>query len=200
MRSATAEALQEAGISISAEELDRRVAEAIRELVTHRPTVDPRTEFTPEEHAVLVEGGFDLSPLRPSDINPELRAAEQYAALLATSLTVREAAQRLGVDGSRIRQRLLARQMFGIRRPTGWLLPMFQFDGNRLVPGIERVLSHLNPHVHPLAVVHWFVRPHPDLCRPGDVDETPMSPRDWLLSGGNPELVAELAEDAAGYA
>ena len=41
--------------------------------------------------------------------------------------------------------------MYGIRRPSGWLLPLFQFDGDRLVPDIERVLPRLDPRLHALA-------------------------------------------------
>jgi hypothetical protein len=159
-----------------------------------------RTELTADERAVLEAGGANLRPLEPEEDEPVVRAAAEYAALLASALTVPEAARRLGVDGSRVRQRLIARQMYGIRRPTGWLLPLFQFEGDGLVPGIERVLPRLSGQMHPLAVVGWLSRPHPDLHRPDDPSETPISPLEWLRSGGGPDAVAERAEDAAGYA
>lgn len=197
---AVATALREAGVSISEEELDERIAAAIREMLGQRPLESPVSEFSPAERAVLAEGGFDLGARRPDDAVPALFAAERYAALLASALTVAEAARHLGVDGSRIRQRLLARQLFGIRRPRGWLLPRFQFTNTGLVPGIEQVLPRLSPELHPVVIAAWFATPHPDLARPGDPNETPISPREWLLSGGDPGLVAELAEDAAGYA
>jgi hypothetical protein len=200
MITATAKALQRLGIDIAPEELDRRIAQALLEIVPRHAVADPRSEFTAEERALLEEGGADLGPLRPGEDEAVVRTAAAYAALLASALTVPEAARRLGVDGSRIRQRLSARQMYGIRRPTGWLLPIFQFEGDRLVPGIERVLPRLNAHLHPLAVVGWFTRPHPDLFRPDDPDETPISPLEWLRSGGDPEVAAELADDAVGYA
>lgn len=193
------EALRRVGIDVSPEELDRRIAQALLEVVPPHAVGDLGAEFSSAERAVLEAGGVDLSPLRPGEDESVLRTATGYAALLASSLTVREAARRLGVDGSRVRQRLSARQMYGIRRPTGWLLPIFQFDEDRLVPGIERVLPRLNPRLHPLAVLGWFTRPHPDLHRPGDPEETPIAPLEWLRSGGTPEVAAELAGDAAGY-
>jgi hypothetical protein len=161
---------------------------------------NPRAQFSPDERAVLQSGGFDLGPRRPGEDDVGLRAAERYAAILATALTVPQAARRLGVDGSRVRQRLLARQMYGIRQSRGWLLPIFQFGEHGLVPGFDRVLPRLDPHLHPLSVVGWFTTPKADLFQPGDPDETPISPRDWLLSGGDPTNVAELADEAFGYA
>src|SRR5438128_2730560 len=133
MGNAVAAALQDVGLSVSADEVEQRIADAIRELARRPVTADPRAEFTPEEAAVLAEGGFDLSPRRADEPDPTLRAAEQYAALLATALTVSEAARRLGVDSSRIRQRLLAHQLYGVRLSHRWLLPAFQFAENNIV-------------------------------------------------------------------
>lgn len=199
MGMATATALREAGLSVSQDELDFRIATAIRELTgTHRLD-NPEQEFNDDEQVALREGGFDLAYRPTGEIDPSLQAAERYAAILATALTVPQAAQRLGVDASRIRQRLLARQMYGIRQRRGWLIPLYQFTERGLVPGLDRVLRHLDPKLHPLAVISWFTIPKLDLYRPGDAEESPVSPCDWLLSGGDPTVVAELADDAAGY-
>jgi len=91
--------------------------------VPSHAVADPRTELTAEERALLEAGGADLRPLGPGEDEPVVRAAAEYAALLASALTVPAAARRLGVDGSRVRQRLAARQLYGIRRPTGWPIP-----------------------------------------------------------------------------
>src|SRR5258708_20722991 len=170
-RAAVMTALREAGVSISPDELDERIAVAIREILGRRPMESPESEFSAEERATLAEGGFDVGPRRPDESNPALPAAERYAALLASALTVAEAARHLGVDGSRVRQRLLARQLFGIRRRRGWLLPRFDLTDTAPVPGIEQVLPRLPPDLHPLIVAAWFTTPHPDLARPGDAEE-----------------------------
>lgn len=199
MGAATAAALRDLGLDLDQDEIDRRVALAIRELAGRPRHDDPRAGFSPDEQAVLEAGGFDLGPRRAEEGDPGLRAAEQYAAILASALTVSQAARRIGVDGSRVRQRLLARELYGIRERRGWLIPIFQFQGNLLVPGLDRVLPRLDPGLHPLAAVSWFTRPHPDLYLPEDARETPVSPREWLLAGGDPLIVASLAEDAGGY-
>lgn len=197
---ATAAALRDLGLDVDQDEIDRRVARAIRELVGHSLPGDPRVDFNPSERAILKEGGFDLSPRRAKGGGFGLRAAEQYAAILASALTVSQAARRVGVDGSRVRQRLLARELYGIRERRGWLIPIFQFEADRLVPRLDRVLPRLDPGLHPLSVVSWFTRPHPDLYLPEDASETPVSPREWLLAGGDPLTVVGLGEDAGGYA
>jgi hypothetical protein len=43
--------------------------------------------------------------------------------------------------------------------------------------------------MHPLAVAHWFTSPDPELT----LDGVALSPRDWLLSGGDPEVVGAIA-------
>jgi hypothetical protein len=199
MGTALAAAIRDLGLAVDPDEVDRRAAEALRAVVPHRLFLDPATEFPPETLSLLREGGFDTSPPRPGDEDPVLRAAEAYMALLGSSLSVAQVARLFGVDGSLIRRRLLARQLYGIRRPGGWLLPAFQFDAGRLIPGLDRVLPHLSPAMHPLAVVGWFATPHPELVRPDDPEETALAPIDWLRIGGDPVAVAELAESAVGH-
>ena len=101
---------------------------------------------------------------------------------------------------SRIRQRLLERSLIGIRRGRGWLLPRYQFqvqeqDGQpvvrALVPGIEQVFPRLSPELHPVALWRWFSSPSTELV-PEDED-APLSPRDWLIAGREPAVVARLA-------
>ncbi|HEV8634480.1 MAG TPA: hypothetical protein VG370_09630 [Chloroflexota bacterium] len=200
MGGALAAAIRDLGLTVDPDEVDRRAAEALRAVVPRRLFLDPATEFPAETLSLLREGGFDTSPPRPGDEDPVLRAAEAYMALLGSSLSVPQVARLLGVDGSLIRRRLLARQLYGIRRPAGWLVPAFQFDGGGVVPGLDRVLPHLSPAMHPLAIVRWFTTPHPELVRPDDPEETALAPIDWLRIGGDPTEVAELAESAAGFA
>jgi hypothetical protein len=197
---ALAAAIRALGLQVDPDEVDRRAAEALREVVPPRPFVDPAAELSAETLALLREGGFDTGPPRQGDEAPLLRAAEAYMALLGSSLSVPQVAQLLGVDGSLIRRRLLAGQLYGVRQPAGWRVPLFQFAGRQVVPGLGRVLPRLPAALHPLAVVRWFTSPHPELIRPDDPDATPASPLDWLRTGGDPAVVAELAEWALGRA
>src|SRR4051794_27132851 len=127
MGAALAAAIRDLGLAVDPDEVDRRAAEALRAIVPRRLFVDPAAELPPETLSLLREGGFDTSPPRPGDADAVLRAAEAYMALLGSSMSVPQVARLLGVDGSLIRRRLLARQLYGIRRPAGWLLPAFQF-------------------------------------------------------------------------
>ncbi len=119
------------------------------------------------------------------------QAAEAYESLLGSALTVEQAASRLGVNASRIRQRLGSRSLYGIKDAGAWRLPAFQFGRTGLVPGIAHVLQALPEDASPVAIARWLDTPNPDLCTP-DQDERPMSPRQWLAEGRPPASVAAL--------
>jgi hypothetical protein len=173
------------------------VEQAIESLQRRLYRPDPGADLTAAEAEALERGGFELEPAGDAagaGDDPLARSVAEYAALLETGLSTAEAAARLGVDPSRVRQMLTADppRLYGIRTKGGWSLPRFQFDGERLVPGAGDVLGRIDPELHPIAVYRWFTSPNPDL-----VDERfsprPLSPRDWLLLGLPPEPVAELA-------
>jgi len=125
---------------------------------------------------------------------PAAERAARYDALMRSSLTTQQAAKRLKVNESRIRQRLLAapRQLYGIRDRNVWRLPAFQFGRSGLVPNIEQVIARLDPALDPVAVHTWFHTPNLDLA-----EGTPqaLSPLQWLGQGRRPDIVADLAED-----
>lgn len=190
--------LERAGLRVDPEEFDRLVAEALEEVIPLRPSPDPAAELSDQELATLTAGGMRFDPLQAGRDQPLVRTAALYAALLASSLSVAQAAAQLGVGESRIRQRLGERTLYGVKRPGAWRLPRFQFAAQGTVPGIERVLQRLAPDLHPLAVVGWFTTPNPDLTV-GE-DERPISPLDWLNAGLPAEAVADPAEDAGATA
>jgi hypothetical protein len=182
------------GIRLSTAALEALVAEALERIVPTRVVADPTRELTREETAALGRGGVDPAWRRANATNPVVRSAANYAALLATSLSVEQAASLLGIDASRIRHRLADRTVYGIKERGVWRLPAFQFTGRGLVPGLTSVLPQLPEDLHPLAVLGWFTVPNADL--PLGAGETPVAPLEWLESGGDPERVAELAPDA----
>ena len=141
----------------------------------------------------LTRGGFDTKQRKRKELTPLALGVVEFSSLIANSLTVSEAAKRLRVKDSRIRQRLAKRTLYGFKIGRYWKLPRFQFDDNREVPGINMVISALPQDLHPVEVFKWFNTPNSDLC--GDEDaEPPMTPLDWLRSGYNLKDVAELAE------
>jgi excisionase family DNA binding protein len=190
-----------AGVTIEAADFERLVAEAIERVLPGRPPVDARAELAEDEIRFLTDAGVDLTDFAPRDRgvgSPLALTAAEYAAILATALTVPELAGRLGVDDSRIRQRLARHTLFGIKDGKGWRIPRFQLDdtGLALVPGLHRVAPNW-AGVHPVEIARWFTLPHVDL---EDTADQPVSPRDWLLSGNAPGIVATLAEELRGVA
>lgn len=186
------------GLEIEPEMLEEMVREAVAQLQRTYYRSDPRSDLTPEEVEALEEGGFNLDPPEPGTDDPLARTAAEYAALLHTALTTSEAAERLEVDPSRIRQRLTAQPpgLYGIRLDTEWRIPEFQFEGNRLLPGWGQVLAQLSKDVHPVAFHRWLTFPHSDLvCVGDDEEEEPVSPRNWLRAGYPPAAVADLVKE-----
>lgn len=184
------------GIRVEPTMLDEMVREAVDRLrrTMYRP--DPRPDLTEAEAAVLRSGGFVLEPSELGSEDPLTQTVAELAALLQESLPTSEAAARLGVDPSRIRQRLTSSppSLYGIRLESGWVVPTFQMEGNKLLEGIAEVVARLDPELHPVAVFRWFHLPSPDLTleRKGE-EPLVLSPRDWLRMGLPVKPVAELA-------
>ncbi len=186
------------GISARPEALSEMLGEAIEQLPAATCFADPRRELTVAEADVLAEGGFDLTPRRLGKRDPLARSVALYAGLLEDSWSVAEAAARLGVKDSRVRQRLtVERSLYGVKLGAGWRVPRFQFGGARPIPGIELVWPALPATLNPVAVLSWFTAAHPELEVEvqGGAGPVLISPREWLLSGRDPERVAAVAED-----
>jgi hypothetical protein len=199
--SAATERFNQPGLTIEAAEFERLVAEAIERVLPTRSPVDGRNELTEDEQRFLKDSGVDLAEFALRDrgvASPLAQTAANYAALLTTALTAPDLASRLGVDTSRIRQRLTRHTLYGVKDGTSWRIPLFQFDdtGRALVPGLHRVAPHW-VGVHPIEVARWFTLPHVDL---EDADERPISPRDWLLTGDDAGGVVALTEELHGVA
>lgn len=163
----------------------RRIFDAVTERFAHLPApgASPLTE---REKALLRRGGV---PARSPRLDPIQESAARFAGLLAGSLSVQAAAKVLGVNGSRVRQRLIARTLFGVKLDGEWLVPDFQFHAGREVPGLSRVLPLLPADSGPLAVRNWLTLPCADL--------EGLSPIDWLLGGRPASRVADLARNPA---
>lgn len=175
-------------------EANHLLAEMLAE-VPERARAEARSELTPEEVEVLERGDVDLSPWRPEEEDPQVDSLLKYTNMLAAGLSTEEAAEALGVSEGRVRQRINAeRTLFGVKTPRGWRLPAFQFEEGGEIPNIGRVFGVLDPGLHPLSVANWFLLPKPELYFEGD-EERLYSPREWLLSGGNPEVLLPLAGD-----
>jgi hypothetical protein len=150
--------------------------------------------FSEREAEILRHRGLILEDLGGED--PRHRTQAEYESLLRSSLSIAQAAARLAVEPIELSRRLAIRPptVYGVRRGTIWVVPEFQIEGSRLIPGFEEVLARLDPQLHPLSVFRWFTMPNPNLPD-NDFEERNLSPRDWLRSGRSPAPVAELAAD-----
>jgi hypothetical protein len=181
--------LERFGIETDAEDIEQMVIQAMEELLVDWRPLEPQTNLSVAEEEELRDGGLVLEQLEYGKEDPVLQSATQYAALLATSLSVSQVAELLRVDGSRVRHRLAARTIYGIRLRSGWRIPIFQFEDGQVLTGIDLVLPKLPEDMHPLEIIGWFTTPDPDLV----VGETTTTPREWLRLGKNPKSLIRLA-------
>lgn len=149
----------------------------------------PGDYFGEPQRSTLRKLGASLRPLRPGDLGPIAGLAAAHAELVSKSLSVSELAKRLGVDTSRVRQRIYAGSVYAFKHRRGWLIPAFQLEGRKLVAGLDAVVCELSPMLHPVAVSRWFTTPNVDLVLANEA----VSPIAWLSSGGPPEGIAPLA-------
>ncbi|MFQ5699802.1 MAG: DNA-binding protein [Myxococcota bacterium] len=175
-------------------ELARAFEEALTAAGDLPPYPEPSETLASDQLELLARGGFEIDGPDLGLSDPVPRGAIEYAALRATALTTREAALRLGVNDSRVRQRLAERKLYGLKVGEEWRLPVFQFQGAGLVPNIDRVIPRLDESLPVIAVFHWFASPNPDLVA-RETNDAPVSPIAWLELGLDPEPVAELAAE-----
>lgn len=149
------------------------------------------------EAKALKKAGFSLQPVDDDERDPQTRGVVDFMALMDSSLSVADVAKLLGVDSSRIRQRLKDRSLMGVQSRGQWRLPLFQFAQNKTLPGLERVLPHAPEDLAPPDLVEWFLKPNADLEIEPRNEGAPrsLSPRTWLLQGRDHGLVASLLRD-----
>jgi hypothetical protein len=187
---AVRELLIRRGLVASEEEIARMIEVVLVEGGSRRRHPEPRRLLGRPFADLLVRGGFDLDHLEVGPGDPAATAALEYSALLATALTTRAAAERLGVSESSVRHRLRRRELYGLKVEKKWRLPGFQFTPDGLVPGIARVVRQLPLTLHPVAVHRWLHTRNPDLeGGPGGAS----TPLEWLRTGGDAGAVADLA-------
>ncbi len=190
------ELLERAGLDISVEEFSAQVDGVVR-YGPHGAAVlvEPKSEFDPFTRAALLRAGADFSPLAAERPDPVDVTRALFVALLADSDTPEVVAARLARDISRVRQRVRERTLWALAADTGVRLPRVQFDDDGSeIAGMGSVLRALPGDLHPVAVFRWLTTPVADLTAP-DEDDVPLSPRDWLRSGGGPDAATEIARD-----
>jgi len=184
---------QQMGIEGGAEAVTNAAATFIR--------LHPLTTFPPSSRdlsendlKLLEEGGF---PKTPDDISLSDNIAiiaSEVGVMIASALSQSQAAQWLGVNQSRIRQRISQATLYAITGDNRTkVLPRFQFTEKGALPGLEKVLLMINKEAHPVVIQRFFVAASVDLY--SDELKTNLSPRDWLISEYSPDLIVKMAAD-----
>lgn len=152
--------------------------------------------LTDEQVRGLTELGVNVEVIGElTDPGAELAARE--TAVTSGALTAAEAAKRLAVSPTRVRQRLTSDPptLIGRRVPGGeWRLPAFQFDReNVLAEWGSEVIAALPAGLSLGHLQSLFTRPN-DVLRAEDGG--PLSPIDWLAAGHDPTPLEELVRNA----
>ncbi|HJQ45431.1 MAG TPA: DNA-binding protein [Amycolatopsis sp.] len=187
MTVALRDTLAKAGLRVDEEEFLALVEEAASRLAPANPV--PAQYFTVSQREALTEAGLDLSPQREGEPDARARSVAAHAVLANSALTATAAARTLGVDASRIRHKLSAGRLAGWKDHSGWRLPAWQFTDCGTLPGLDVVLAAVPGDQPALVVAAFMTTPQDDLL----IGDERVSPREWLLAGGDPAPAAALA-------
>lgn len=188
-----AEALAASGLPIDTSALLDAVRDAVRQMVDEIRPAQPYSDLTATDVELLAQGGLAIAPLIGDAGSAFARTAATYAEIIASSYTVSQTARLLGVNDSRIRQRLIKGTLYGLKINGEWRVPAFQMYRDKPIPGIEKIFLCLAHDLHPVEVYMWFITPDPDLT--AQDEDASLSPREWLIAGHSPERVALLAAE-----
>lgn len=157
-----------------------------------QPTLTPERALTAGELDALARVGLRSD----AQVQADAEGARQEALYVffrayQTALPTGEVAALLGVNASRVRQRVKERTLLALVNAGEMRFPAMQFHGGHEVPGLREVLPTLPEGLKPLEVLSWFALPTVELAAE---DDKPRSPRDYLLATGETEPVIELGK------
>ncbi|MCF8609689.1 hypothetical protein L5G28_05855 [Gordonia sp. HY285] len=168
------------------------VLDALTATETPAPVSAASQILTAEQEAVLRSAGSFIDEMPPVEQRASTRTAQRIVDMIATALTADEAAERLGVTSGRIRQRLGAKTLLGVKVGSAHRLPGFQFTEDGELPGWDRIAPAVPSSVHPVSIARFMHTAHPDLTVVGEA----LPPTDWLIGGGDPEYVVSMIHTA----
>ena len=158
---------------------------AVAVIVERPPTAAPMPEAERDLWA-SVGARFD----RDLEADDDRRFLAAFGDLLDRSVIGDAAlATLLGVDRSRISQRVSERSLYAFSAGEERCFPRWQLPDGKPLRGLRSVLGAVDPELHPLRVDRWFTSPNADLT----IDDQAVDPVTWLTTGGSPAVAAALA-------
>ena len=183
--------------SAPAEIRDPAQADEVREPAAAAVSFDPMSLASTVAEALEHAAGTVEQTGTHSWPAPELLTVAPITDLPSTlpqlreqSLSATEAAAYLGVNSSRVRQRLLACTLYGFKDGASWRLPDFQFENGRTLPGVERIFPEIRQTASPVAVTRWFWLPWADLVIDEEKETVVREPVPGRRLGPGPGLPA----------
>lgn len=150
------------------------------------------TQMSREEQSSWEEIGADFSD-HDAVAECERRKLKALVSLVRESIRGDAAmATTLGVDRSRVSQRVSEKSLMLFELGGERYFPTWQLEGNKTIVGIKEILAAFAQHAHPLSIDHWIHTTSVDL----DISGDPVSPLVWLRSGGSVERVVDLVPAA----
>jgi hypothetical protein len=131
-------------------------------------------------------GGPDLDdPASGDDLHHRrtLTAARTLAETLRSALTLDQVAATLSVSRSRISHRLADATLWGFTVQGRRFVPGWQLTGGHTIPGLASIVPVIPSSLHPLALDAFMTTASDDFGG--------QSPVEWLISGGDPSVVAD---------
>jgi hypothetical protein len=157
------------------------------------PSIRPHAAALSEADATLFDDS-DFAEDEQAYARVTVETLGRTARLISTAYSAKDAAELLGVNESRVRQRRADRTLWAIEDRGGWIFPALQFEDEARRRGqireLDQVLRVLPADLHPLSVAGFLTTPQADLTVGGQ----PVSPLDWLRSGGDVRPVLGVAE------
>ena len=149
-------------------------------------------ELTGQEVTLLRQAGADVEEHTDGD-DPVATYVAAFGAILATALSPAQAAARLGgITQVRVRQMIREGTLYAVQVDGRWKIPVFQLDGNGLVPNIGAVNAVVPRTLDAVSVLRWYTTPDTGL---ETSDGRTVSPLAWLGNGMAPAPVVEIARD-----
>jgi len=150
---------------------------------------DEQAEFLIRSGAMTPQGlaGAQAS-VASGDLDDSERLAAQQA--IEQSLSAVEVATRLSIDLDEVDQRQHRGELFtftsrGEQRYPTWQLTA---DPRRpVLPGLAQCITAIPEGMHPATVLGFMTTPQDDV----HVDGQPATLADWLLNGGDPQIVRD---------